>query len=94
MATINDVARKAGVSITTVSHVINETRFVSDELRQKVNNAIAEVGYTPNQLARGLRSGVTATLGLMIPDNSNPYFAEIAKIIEEIGFSNLGKIWV
>lgn len=88
MATINDVARKAGVSITTVSHVINETRFVSDELRQKVNNAIAEVGYTPNQLARGLRSGVTATLGLMIPDNSNPYFAEIAKIIEEIGFEH------
>ena len=88
MATINDVAKKAGVSITTVSHVINETRFVSEELRNKVNQAIIEVGYFPNQLARGLRSGVTATVGLMIPDNSNPFFAEISKIIETVGFEN------
>lgn len=86
MATINDVAKKAGVSITTVSHVINKTRYVSKELREKVNRAIIEVGYTPNQLARSLRSGVSTTLGLMIPDNSNPYFAEIAKTIEAIGF--------
>lgn len=88
MATINDVAKKAGVSITTVSHVINDTRFVSKELREKVNQAIIDVGYYPNQLARGLRSGVTATIGLMIPDNSNPFFAEISKIIETVGFEN------
>jgi len=88
LATINDVAKKAGVSITTVSHVINDTRFVSQELRNKVNQAIIDVGYFPNQLARGLRSGVTATVGLMIPDNSNPYFAEVAKIIETVGFEN------
>lgn len=88
MATINDVAKKAGVSITTVSHVINDTRFVSQELRNKVNQAIIDVGYSPNQLARGLRSGVTATIGLMIPDNSNPFFAEIAKIIETVGFEH------
>ena len=88
MATINDVAKKAGVSITTVSHVINDTRFVSNELREKVNQAIIDVGYYPNQLARGLRSGVTATIGLMIPDNSNPFFAEISKIIETVGFEN------
>ena len=88
MVTINDVAKKAGVSITTVSHVINETRFVSKELIEKVNQAIVDVGYYPNQLARGLRSGVTATIGLMIPDNSNPFFADVAKIIETYGFEN------
>jgi len=86
MATIKDVARLAGVSITTVSHVINETRFVSDELRGRVLAAMEELNYHPNVLARSLRSGETKTIGLVVPDNSNPFFAEVARIIEDIGF--------
>jgi LacI family transcriptional regulator len=84
--TIKEVAAIADVSTTTVSHVINKTRFVSDELRESVLRAIEEVGYYPNHIARGLRRGDTATIGLMIPDNSNPYFADLAKNIEDVGF--------
>lgn len=88
MATIKDVARLAGVSTTTVSHVINETRYVSDELRARVLAAMEELNYRPNVLARGLRRGETKTIGLVVPDNSNPFFAEVARIVEDIGFEN------
>jgi LacI family transcriptional regulator len=88
MANIKDVAKTAGVSISTVSHVINETRFVSDELRERVLNAMEELNYHPNALARSLRLGETKIIGLIIPDNSNPYFAEIARTIEDIGYKN------
>lgn len=86
--TIRDVANLAGVSITTVSHVINKTRYVSDELCQRVNRAMEQLSYRPNILARSLRLGATKTIGLIVPDNSNPYFAEIARIIEDIGYEN------
>lgn len=88
MATIKDVARQADVSLATVSHVINQTRFVSDELRTRVVTAMQELNYSPNSAARSLRSGETRTIGLIVPDNSNPFFAEIARIIEDIGFDN------
>lgn len=88
MATIKDVALLAGVSITTVSHVINETRFVSDELRTSVLAAVEELNYRPNVLARSLRRGETKTIGLIVPDNSNPFFAEVARIVEDVGFEN------
>ena len=88
MATIKDVARLAGVSTTTVSHVINETRYVSDELRASVLAAMEELNYRPNVLARGLRRGETKTIGLVVPDNSNLFFAEVARIVEDIGFEN------
>ncbi|MEA4910414.1 MAG: LacI family DNA-binding transcriptional regulator [Anaerolineaceae bacterium] len=87
-STIKDVADRAGVSITTVSHVINKTRFVSDELRDRVQRAMDELGYRPNNLARSLRMGATRSIGLVVPDNSNPFFAEIARYIEDIGFTN------
>jgi LacI family transcriptional regulator len=86
--TLKDVATRAGVSTATVSHVLNNTRFVSDSLRETVLKAVGETGYFRNELARGLRRGATATIGLMIPDNSNPFFAELARIIEDWGFSN------
>ena len=88
MATIKDVAERAGVSITTVSHVLNQTRFVSEELRASVLAAMEELNYRPNVLARGLRRGETKTLGLVVPDNSNPFFAEIARIVEDVGFAS------
>jgi len=87
MATIKDVAERAGVSITTVSHVLNQTRFVSEELRASVLAAMEELNYRPNVLARSLRRGETKTLGLVVPDNSNPFFAEIARVVEDVGFA-------
>ena len=86
MATISQVAEHAGVSSTTVSHVINETRFVSSAVRLRVQRAMDELGYQPNALARSLRRGETHTLGLILPDSSNPFFAELAQNIEIAAF--------
>jgi LacI family transcriptional regulator len=74
------------VSVATVSHVVNETRPVSDELRQRVLAAMEVLDYQPNALARSLRRRRTSTLGLIIPDTSNPYFAEVARGIEQTAF--------
>ena len=86
MANIKDVAEKAGVSITSVSHVINETRYVSDDLKTRVLSAMEALNYRPNTLARSLRSGRSRTIGLVIPDISNLFFAEISRKIEDKGF--------
>ncbi len=86
MVTIKDVAKRAGVSITTVSHVINKTRYVSDDLTESVYKAMHELNYRPNTLARSLRSGRTKTIGLVIPDISNLFFAEVSRKIEDKGF--------
>ena len=86
MATMNDVARVAEVSIATVSHVVNGTRFVSPERAERVQAAMRDLDYTPDATARSLRVGRTHTIGLVIPDNTNPFFAELARWIEEAGF--------
>ncbi len=86
MATIREVAQAAGVSYATVSHVLNNTRFVSPETRERVVAAMNELDYRPNALARSLRSGKTNTLGLILPDSSNPFFAEIGRSIEDAAF--------
>ena len=86
MTTIKDVAKKAGVSVATVSHVLNKTRFVSDELILKVKKAINELNYSPDYIAGSLRKKKTNTIGLIIPENNNPFFAELAMEIENIGF--------
>lgn len=88
MATMRDVAAAAGVSVTTVSHVINGTRFVSEDLRNRVLEAMEELNYRPNILARGLRVGKTNTIGLIVPDNSNPFFAEVSRVVEDVGFDS------
>jgi LacI family transcriptional regulator len=84
--TIKDIARKADVSVATVSYVINKTRWVSPKLTSRVNAAIAELSYSPNAVAQSLRQSRTKTIGLIVPDNSNPFFAEIAKGVEDAGF--------
>lgn len=86
MTTIREVAHRAGVSYATVSHVINNTRFVSEETRARVQSAMSELNYRPNAVARSLRSGRTNTIGMILPDSSNPYFAEIGRVIEEEAF--------
>jgi len=87
MATIKEVANLAGVSVATVSHVINETRYVSDSVRKQVQQAMDELGYRPNTLARSLRRGQTHTLGLILPDSANPFFAEVGRSIEIAAFA-------
>jgi len=77
-ATMHDVSRLAGVSIKTVSNVINDYPYVREETRRRVLDAIATLGYTPNLSARSLRSGRTNVISLMIPDLRNAYFAELA----------------
>lgn len=83
MATLNDVARLAGVSMMTVSRVINGSGYTSPESRERVNRAIAELGYMPNVLARQLRSSRTKTLALVLTDIANPFFTTIARGVED-----------
>ena len=83
MASIKDVALKANVSTTTVSHVVNRTRFVSDKVRHEVELAIRELNYVPSAVARSLKSNTTKTIGMLIPNCSNPYFAEIVRSVED-----------
>lgn len=87
MPTIYEVAAYAKVSASTVSHVINDTRFVADETKARVWEAIEVLGYRPNTLARSLRRRETSTIGLLVPDNSNPFFAALARAIEDAGFA-------
>lgn len=84
---MRDVAQRAGVSVTTVSHVINNTRTVSDASRQSVLQAMEELEYRPNALARSLRRRKTNTIGMIVPDSANPFFAEIARAIEDASFA-------
>lgn len=79
-----DVARRAGVSPAVVSYVLRPgLRPVAAETRARVEEAVRELGYRPNAIAQALRSGPTKTIGLLIPDHTNPFFAELAQIIED-----------
>jgi LacI family transcriptional regulator len=82
--TIYDVAREAGVSMATVSRVVNNNPNVKPQTRKKVYEAIERLGYRPNAVARGLASKKTTTVGVIIPDISNPTVAEVARGIEDI----------
>jgi len=87
MPTIRDVAEHAQVSAATVSHVINRTRHVDPKTQERVRRSIKLLDYRPNLLARSLRRRETRTVGLLVPDNANPFFAELARVIEDIGFA-------
>ncbi|SDI67419.1 LacI family DNA-binding transcriptional regulator [Alteribacillus bidgolensis] len=88
MASIKEVAKKANVSTATVSHVINGTRFVADPTKEKVFQAMKELDYRPNMVARSLRSRKSYTIGLLVPlvadDTSNFFFMSIANGIEQV----------
>ncbi len=83
VVTMREVAKAAGVSIKTVSNVVNDYEFVSQATRDKVNKAIAELGYTLNVSARNLRRGQTGIIGLAIPDLQMPYFAQLSSLVIE-----------
>jgi LacI family transcriptional regulator len=82
MAKIVDVARRAGVSVGSVSRVINEHPTVSAATRERVEIAVRELGYVPNAIAGSLRSRRSKTIGLIIPDVTNPFFSELALHVE------------
>jgi len=79
---IKDVAKKANVSVTTVSRVLNNRGYISKETYKKVYDAIEELNYSPNQLARSLFRQKSDVIGLVIPDISHPFFCELTKYIE------------
>ena len=92
---INDIAKSLNISVTTVSFILNgraEEKRIREELVQKVLKYVEEVGYKPNSLARSLRTGKSYTIGLMVEDISNPFFASIARLIEEKAYKNGYKI--
>lgn len=83
VVTVRDVARAAGVSISTVSRALSVPEKVAAETRERVEAVAAELGYQPNRAAAGLRAGRTGAVGLMVPDLSNPYFATVAQGVAE-----------
>lgn len=86
MATMKDVAKMAGVSTSTVSHVINNDRFVSDAIRERVDAAIKTLNYAPSALARSLKLNQTHTIGMLITASSNPFYSELVRGVERSCF--------
>lgn len=83
MARIKDVAAAAGVSVATVSRVLNDSPSVNDETRRRVYDAMSALNYVPNAVARSLRTTATRTIGLIIGDILNPFFTELARGVED-----------
>lgn len=81
--TIHDVAKHAGVSVTTVSRVLNNRGYISEQTRKKVHQSIDALGFIPNEIARSFYTTSTRLIGLIIPSTSNPFFGELAFYIEK-----------
>jgi LacI family transcriptional regulator len=88
MANMKEIARMAGVSLGTVSHVLNDSAGVRQALRDRVLEAVQTAGYQPSQLARGLRRVKTNMIGMIIPDITNPFFPAVVRGAEDVAFSN------
>ena len=88
MPNMKQIAAKAGVSLGTVSHVINGSANVREPLRKRVLDAVAAIGYQPSQLARGLRRVKTNMIGMIIPDVTNPFFPAVVRGAEDVAFSH------
>ena len=82
MSTLKDVAERAGVTVTTVSRVINNRGYISEKTRQKVYDVMKEIGYQPNEVARSLSKQHTSTIGVIVPHIVHPYFAKLLSNIE------------
>ncbi|MDK2903039.1 MAG: LacI family transcriptional regulator, sucrose operon repressor [Clostridiales bacterium] len=92
MATIKDVAEEAGVTVTTVSRVLNNRGYISEKTRKKVYEAMKKLNYQPNELARSLYRRKSYLIGLLIPSISHPFFAELTSYIEYYAYQNNYKI--
>ena len=88
MPNMKQIANMAGVSLGTVSHVLNNSARVREPLRVRVLDAVEALGYQPSQLARGLRRDKTNMLGMVIPDVTNPFFPAVVRGAEDVAFSN------
>src|SRR5260370_7878983 len=88
MANMQESAKMAGVSLGTVSHVLNNTARVREPMRKRVLDAVQAAGYQPSQLARGLRRDTTNMIGMIIPDITNPFFPAVVRGAEDVAFSN------
>lgn len=92
MATIYDVAKKAGLSVTTVSRVLNNRGYISEATRKRVYDTMEELNYQPNELARSLLRKQSNVLGLIIPDVAHPFFSELASHVEACAYASGYKI--
>jgi DNA-binding LacI/PurR family transcriptional regulator len=90
--TMHQIAKRAEVSLGTVSHVINETARVREPLRSRVLDAIETLGYQPNQLSRGLRRNRTNIIGMIIPDITNPFFPAVVRGVEDVAYKSSYRI--
>ncbi|NOZ56547.1 MAG: LacI family transcriptional regulator, partial [Calditrichaeota bacterium] len=84
MPTLKDVAKRAGVSLGTASAVINNKPWVRKPVRQRVLKAIEELNYRPSQLGRNLRTRQTRTIGVIVPDITNPFFPQIIRSVQAV----------
>lgn len=85
--TMADVAREAGVSVMTVSRVVNRKDGISEATRQRVQAIIDQMDYRPSDIARGLVTARTGTIGLVVLDNANPFFSEMARGVEHVAYA-------
>ncbi len=86
MNSIKDVAQKAGVSISTVSRVLSNKPYVSEDVRDRVMQAVQELDYRPNQVARSLRARQSTSLGLIVSDVCNPFFTDVSRAVEDCAY--------
>ena len=83
MVTIKDVAKQAGVSVATVSRFLNGSGYVGEQAKKAIEEAVQQLNYAPNQIARSLSTKQAKTIGLIVPDIMNPFFPELARAIED-----------
>jgi LacI family transcriptional regulator len=89
---MHHIAKRAGVALGTVSHVINGSAVVREPLRRRVLEAIEALGYQPSQLARGLRRDYTNMIGMIIPDITNPFFPALVRAAEDVAYAHLYRL--
>ena len=94
MITIKDVAKEANISVTTVSRVLNNRGYISEETKEKVYAAMKRINYQPNEVARSLSKQSSNTIGVIVPHVSHPYFAELISNLESQAYKHGCKIFL
>ena len=92
MATLKDVARESGLSVGTVSRVLNNRGYINEQTRAKVYEVMKKLNYQPNEMARSLSKQKNNTIGLIVPHIMHPYFAKLISCIEAAAYKNKFKI--
>ena len=86
--TVKEIAAIAKVSVATVSRALQRPEIVSEETRQRIHEIVKRLGYTPNALARNLRTARTRLIVALLPDIANPFFSEVIRGIEQVAYEN------